>query len=65
MSEVSHLPQLVKVQKELMKETVELEWHCKLYKHGTISSVGRASDCDSDGHWFESNIAPNGKQLFE
>jgi len=26
MSEVSHLPQLVKVQKESLKETIEFEW---------------------------------------
>jgi hypothetical protein len=32
MSEVSHLPQLVKVQKESLKETVEFEWHYKLHK---------------------------------
>lgn len=63
MPEVSHLPQLVKVQKESLKETVEFEWHYKL--HGAVSSVGRASDCGSDGHWFETNTVPNSKQLFE
>ena len=26
--------------------------------NGGISSVGRAMDCGSVGHWFESNMSP-------
>ena len=26
--------------------------------YGDISSVGRAMDCGSIGHWFESNMSP-------
>lgn len=30
-------------------------------KYGAISSVGRTSDCGSEGHEFESHIAPKNK----